>query len=597
MAKPASRKPPKSLLKPYLAATLLRGTGATGATLLADLTKQAFKEIPDPDRTLVEAFLPVVLGGVEMQAFVYVHRRLASWTTAQFYDETHELVVIAVKADHIGLCCSEPSMRDRLSRKLTGCATLPRSLLEQAFVGTQAKAMWLSGVHTPTASKANAKAMTGPALELALDPLGDQSFYYSAVKSSGAYHPDILVGTAPSASRIWVNRPADWDTFGHDLEAVLDHCAKMRGTTSAAQQWLQVLAQTAGDISTAANPYALALIAPELLSEAEIDNDVRENAIVWAYDGKFEITGHNGPAPSCRVSLRGEEIGTMDLTFRMVAEKAVATVVWSNPVAGFEDDRAICADLVARSDCLRIYYANGSTLAEGRLFNPAYRDQRFTWRFEDFTGYAVTDEKPKLWGGKALSDVIASNKQDGSSDDSLFAYIAEKMFPTGWLASDDGSMEFADFVHIDPITHKVTLIHAKGSNRADPDRGVSVSNYEVVVSQAVKNIRHLDRSKLATVLEGGVNKKIARAVWLDGVRQPNRAKLIKFAKTLRPNHEKSVIVLQPQLTKKENEECVGAAATATRDRVVRMRQLDTLMLAARLSCGAVGAEFVSIGAL
>src|SRR3546814_3163205 len=38
-------------------------------------------------------------------------------------------------------------------------------------------------------------------------------------------------------------------------------------------------------------------------------------------------------------------------------------------------------------------------------------------------------------------------------DDSLFAYVVKKVFsdsagkPTGWLASDDGSMELADFIH------------------------------------------------------------------------------------------------------------------------------------------------------
>lgn len=173
------------------------------------------------------------------------------------------------------------------------------------------------------------------------------------------------------------------------------------------QAWLQVLAQAAGDISNATNPYAVALMAPELLSDAEIDGDVREKAIAWAYEAEFEVKSHVGPAPTCRVLFRGNEIGTVTLTFRTVAEKAVASTAWTNLVHGFEEEREICGTLLERSDCLRIYYDDGTTLAEGRLFNPAYRDQRFDWTFRDFTGYVVTDEKPKQWGGKSLADVIA----------------------------------------------------------------------------------------------------------------------------------------------------------------------------------------------
>jgi hypothetical protein len=600
MAKSIPRDPPDKVLKPYLAATLLRGVGATGTALFDSLSDQAATLIDHRGRKLFERFLPIDLGGVRVQAFVYKHKRLASWATQEFFDVTHELVVIGVKNDLIGLCCSEPALRDRLSGKLEKCAAVPRAMLERAFVGTQASAIWLSGIHTPTASKANAKAMTGPALELALDPLGDQSFYYSAVKSRGAYNPKIAVGAAPASSRIWINRPKDWAGFGQALEAVLDHIGtsmKAAAPATPGEPWLKVLAQSSGDITAATNPYAVALMAPELLSEDEVAPEVREKAIAWAYDGKFEVVSYTGASPRCRVSLDGQEIGTVELTFNMVGEKAQATPIWSDLPDGFAAERDACGELLARTDCLRVYYANGTTLAEGRLFEQAYRDQRFKWQFDDFTGYSIEDEKPKQWGGKSLADVIADKKEDGSADDSLFAYVKEKLFNNvGWLASDDGSMEFADFVHIDPANHKVTLVHAKGSNKDDPDRGVSVSNYEVVVSQAVKNIRHLDRSTLATVLKAGHNKKIAGAVWFNGVKQSDRKKLIAFVETLSPDHEKHVIILQPQLTKKENKACVGDKPSATRDRIIRMKQLDTLMLSARLSCGAVGAEFASIGA-
>ena len=42
------------------------------------------------------------------------------------------------------------------------------------------------------------------------------------------------------------------------------------------------------------------------------------------------------------------------------------------------------------------------------------------------------------------------------------------------------------------------------------NRNVSVADYEIVVSQALKNVRHLDRRNLETELRIGKDKKISR---------------------------------------------------------------------------------------
>lgn len=44
---------------------------------------------------------------------------------------------------------------------------------------------------------------------------------------------------------------------------------------------------------------------------------------------------------------------------------------------------------------------------------------------------------------------------------------------------------------------KLSLIHVKASDDAKVSRGVSVSKYEVVTAQAVKNLRSLDRAILS----------------------------------------------------------------------------------------------------
>ncbi|AYM14656.1 MULTISPECIES: hypothetical protein [Agrobacterium] len=598
MVQQALRKLPTAILKPYLSAGFLRLVSkGKPAKALQEFATQIVELTSDANgRKFRESFAVSTTAGLTIQAHVYVNKRLSPWASGEFYDETNELVVIAVRNDLVAIVCSESSMRERLTKKIAIAKPLKSDLLERAFVGSQAKAMWLTGVHTPTAAKASAKSMTGPALELALDPLGDQTFYYSAVKSSGAFDGKTVIGAAPSSSRIWVNRPKDWKAFTTTLSGLIDHIATTEKGSSVAQPWLQVLAQTVGEASTATDPYAVALISPELLAEDTIDQATRERAIAWAYESELTVLDHSGPSPRCRVSLGGTEIGSVEITIAGAADRSYASATWSDQVEGCQLEREQCSQLIERPECLRIYYADGTTLADGRLFTQAYRDQRFDWDFRDFANYAVDKEKPKLWGGKALADVIASQKEDGTNDDSLFAYVIEKLFPAGWLASDDGSMEFADFVHINPAGDHVTLIHAKGSNKTDVNRGVSVSNYEVVVGQAVKNVRHLDRNILADILAGGKHKKIGGAVWLDGIKQNDRVEIIEAAKALKPDHIKTVIVLQPQLTETERQACIGPSPTATGDRIKRMKQLDTLMLSARLSCGAVGASFIGIGA-
>jgi hypothetical protein len=103
---------------------------------------------------------------------------------------------------------------------------------------------------------------------------------------------------------------------------------------------------------------------------------------------------------------------------------------------------------------------------------------------------------------------------------------------TGWLICDDGSMESADFIHFaDTVTPpRLSLIHVKGSGSATADRGISVSDYEVVVGQAVKNLRYLDRTNIAEKLGFEAGKKIASAAWRNGVRQTDRKAVLKALK-------------------------------------------------------------------
>ncbi|WP_261319183.1 hypothetical protein [Rhizobium leguminosarum] len=81
----------------------------------------------------------------------------------------------------------------------------------------------------------------------------------------------------------------------------------------------------------------------------------------------------------------------------------------------------------------------------------------------------------------------------------------------------------ADFIHINDLVDppELTLIHVKGSGSADVERGISVSDYEVVVGQAIKNLRHVDRGLLKEKLIANAVGVLQNAVWHNGQRQQN----------------------------------------------------------------------------
>ncbi|MER8536853.1 hypothetical protein NKH61_29430 [Mesorhizobium sp. M1005] len=110
-------------------------------------------------------------------------------------------------------------------------------------------------------------------------------------------------------------------------------------------------------------------------------------------------------------------------------------------------------------------------------------------------------------------------------------------------------MESADFIHLDDSVSPpgLTLIHVKGSGSANAKRDLSVSDYEVVVGQAVKNLRHIDRGLLQSKLSANATGVLKDAVWYKGERQKDRKAFLQVLKGLGFNLSKKVVVFQPRV--------------------------------------------------
>jgi hypothetical protein len=160
-------------------------------------------------------------------------------------------------------------------------------------------------------------------------------------------------------------------------------------------------------------------------------------------------------------------------------------------------------------------------------------------------------------------------------------------------------MESADFIHFDDTTTppSLTLIHVKGSHSESENRGLSVSDYEVVVGQSVKNLRHIDRGNIVEKLKANKDGQLKDAVWLNGVRQENRERVLRALAGAGSNIDKKVVVLQPRVRRRVFEDIRARMHRGDNSRadIRRMQQLDALLLGARADCFGLGAKFEVIG--
>lgn len=162
----------------------------------------------------------------------------------------------------------------------------------------------------------------------------------------------------------------------------------------------------------------------------------------------------------------------------------------------------------------------------------------------------------------------------------------------GWLACDDGAGEKADFIHFDEHSRTLSLIHIKASDSESAQRSVAVARYEVVVSQAIKNLRFLDRDNLRAGLLARANGNTLSMSWCSG-NPCATADFIAALERIDARCERRVVILQPHLRSE-----VFHRATANPDSQDgrRLRQLNTLLVGAESSCRALGAKLTVIGA-
>jgi hypothetical protein len=524
-------------------------------------------------------------------------------------DTTNQLLVLCRRGSYFAIYASDPNVGRKLEALTqTGASKGMRKLrligpgyMNAAFVRGATRTLWLTGIHRTTKAKPDSKVLAGTDLRAALNPLGDQSYYFTAARSAHDYGAvQLLVGVTPRHSRVWAGPVRTWAEFAERISLLLERLESAQ-SGSPNESPLPVLATPVSDPGAVETPYDMSLVAPELLADEPIqDDELLQRAELWAYGARFDVEPTSGADFTAVVSVDGRSVGQLHFEFTSIAPNGSAG--WNvscseNPGELLLEAQHLCRD----PRWLKVWYESGHTLSGGALFTIRHRDVRFeSWQWATLNGIDVTKEKPHPKGKRQTFDPRLIGKSD-----SLFCWV-QRSWKTpgskkqqGWIACDDGAMEIADFVHYDPENPEgpiLSLVHVKASHSNTKNRQVSTSDYEVVVGQAVKNIRSLDTMNLAEGLKSGAGKAVGWATWKNGRHEGNRNSMIAELNRRRSNYRRRVVVLQPRVTESEyararREQEQGKETS----RVRRMRQLDTLLLEAQSACRDLNAEFLVIG--
>jgi hypothetical protein len=607
---------------PYLSVSLYKATGGAVAssellTAIRDLARDnADKKGTERPRFPAVQDPSIESHGTTVAWAYYVEKRSPSWYAGEgIADTLNQLIIVASRGDLYALLFSDNGLRGTVAKKILRATDGPfsrirrlsSSEINKAFVENQVRTLWLSGTHRRTAIKPDSKILSGLELETSLDPLGDQTYYFSSVRSTislSEHHTSAVVGASPIGSRIWIGPTRSWEEFVVNVGLVLDRATDYMSDAARPDRPLPILASAITTLDGIEQPYDLAFIVPEQVADGA--GPAGEDELRWLQQfgdaARFEVTAAAGSANfEADVYWGDVRLGRLAYEFEQTLGSDVRLKI--RKMDGFDNEvrDAEILKICRQPENITVYFDTGHTFSRGHFYETRFRDAMFSdWRWVSMADTAFWQEKPL--DGKRFAVENTGNAEDNS----LFGMVAkhwpnleERGQQTGWLVCDDGAMESADFIHINDTSDppELTLIHVKGSGSNNANRGLSVSDYEVVVGQAIKNLRHIDRGLLRDKLEANAEGVLQNAVWYNGERQDNRSALLAMLDGLGSSLRTNVVVFQPRVRRSVlNSIRVKMANGNLADSDVRrMQQLDALLLAARSDCFSLGADFLVIG--
>lgn len=573
----------------------LRSAGQlrSGTQALIVATDQGGDEL----RTSVEGIGSLVDAGVDqLSGFVRRHTSRPTWAgpDAGFVDEVHHLT-IALRRRRLVAVVTDDAAAERLQRWLDRTPRppfrrLPPRVLELALLRGEAKGLWLRGAHRRRTTKPDSKYLSGQRLQDAVNPFEDSSFAVGAARSGLVedHERTVLrgtIGTTLRRSSVWFKSTTDiaeFVTATVELLTLLEETA----ATDSTEEVLPLFAREVHALSEVHGAYEVMITPPDDLPSSP-DMDELRGAAAVLQEMSCTVAGDPQGAEFL-LDVDADRSGNRKyrVTPRMVGSGWILDIHPCDQPAGV-DLLLHVREALGRGELLNVYYRSGHVFTGRGIWCERPRSVTFpNWRFEDFEDCDVSREKPRKSGAQDIHDAIGR-----AGDLSLFGWVA-RHYSAGWLTCDDGSRETADFLHISR-DGTLTVIHVKAAEKSIRRR-IAPSAYEVVASQAAKNLVFADMERLRMRLRRAPVQR--PACWRDGVRISNRDEFFEQLDARDATNAMKVVIVQPHLTQdmydKVRYEKYGDRPS---EDLLRLHLLDSLLNSARSSVTGVGADLFVIG--
>ncbi|WLA12401.1 hypothetical protein MO327_00210 [Xanthomonas translucens] len=515
--------------------------------------------------------------------------------------ENHYFTVARVSGGRYAFHFSDADVRDQL---LSECELIDLNSVSRARINalvltgeSELKAIWMHGIHRKNISKPDTKFITGGNLKAAIDPLSDQSYAYNATRVNVDLGGNqVSLGVNLANSFFWMRKVPSWDQFS-SLTDVLGR--EIEGIKRLVESPLQTLSHPVKDFSGVSSPYEVQFLDMDAIPVGSLADSVRKMISMAANNFIFDIKAH--PASSVGWTLAVTHIDTGNHPF-YIGEINVIPAINKNGKISFDlkvvaqKNRKAQLDefarLLSKPDLWVVRYESGHVITGGQCFQQSYKDVDFNdFVWSDFKGYDISKEKPLGLSGAADLSLIGA-------DDSLFSWVINAILrkkrknyflslekPEDWLICDDGAGEIADFIHfgMEDGRTSITFIHVKAAKSESQNRKVSCSAYEVVLGQAIKNIRSVDFEKL----KAEILKRISpsKKIWNVNCPAPKNTFPL-FLSGIKGHVTMRVLVIQPHTRRSHYRSSVYK-----KQRI----QLNTLLVNAKQVVTGLGAKFIVVG--
>lgn len=522
----------------------------------------------------------------------YTERKEANWTRqGEIRDLINHVVIMASWANFSALHFSDNGLKGSFIRYLLEQdyqelwpKPIEKNRLNAIFVNGPARTLWLAGIHKSKSIRADSKILMGAKIQDALNPLDDQSYYFTSARCFQRDW-DRTTGVSPNKSQIWIRKSQSWNDYRNMVNDVLLRLSD--NYDHVVENPFPILATPLTNLNAVHTAFDMNFLYPEISAEDARDEDQDKIQLLddLSYHTNFNVTG-DAASPNLEAQLIYDSrfLGTIRADFHNALDDRRA---WAFEYVPNGNGRAIAElpspanirRLIRSGKFLQIRYESGHTFSGGEFFLQRFRDLPFTgWQYENFAGYAVDREKP------------TANDRIGL-DHSLFCWVWNEYSANCWLYCDDRSGEVADFVKFQmaPGTPKISLIHVKAAH-GTVNRRFSVSAYEVVTAQAIKNLRHFELDNFVDQVASEDNTHFLYRIKRNGIPPADTLEAGRFRDEfigqLRANGvniRREVVVLQPH--NRQSSIIGGNANTNARC------QLHTLLLSAETACRSLGADF------